>query len=134
MTNHEVFFLDDSKDEALLTKIFLRNAEPPVDVVYFHELDDLLVAVKSIDEERRDPPEAIVVDLNMPVTDGISSIEALNRIPSLADVPVGVCTGSSDPEDEKRARKAGAAFFVIKPFDLDKLDDMRKEIRTKSRG
>jgi DNA-binding NarL/FixJ family response regulator len=57
-------------------------------------------------------PDVIVMDLSMPVLDGFEATRAIGeRVPQAAVV---VLTGSAEPSDVERARKAGAAAYVTK--------------------
>lgn len=58
-------------------------------------------------------PDLIVLDLDMPHTDGFT---ALARIRSITDVPVLVCSGSRGDE-HLRALREGADGYLRKPFD-----------------
>ncbi|MEO7735879.1 MAG: ATP-binding protein, partial [Kofleriaceae bacterium] len=60
-------------------------------------------------------PQLILMDMGMPVLDGISAIQRIRAAPG-GDLPKIVCiTARAFPEDELRARDAGADAFVKKP-------------------
>jgi CheY-like chemotaxis protein len=57
-------------------------------------------------------PDAVLMDLEMPVLDGIQATRMLRRL--LPACPVVVLTASLSPEDAHRARTAGAAAYLTK--------------------
>ncbi|MDO5698256.1 MAG: response regulator [Dermatophilus congolensis] len=63
-------------------------------------------------------PDVVVMDVKMPVLDGISAAEKLHgeRI-----APVVMLTAFSDRELVERARDAGVMAYVVKPFTIDDL-------------
>jgi two-component system response regulator FixJ len=61
----------------------------------------------------------ILVDVHMPVMDGLELQERLNELG--VKLPVVVMTGHGDVQTAVRAMKAGAADFVEKPFDDERL-------------
>ncbi len=64
-------------------------------------------------------PEAILLDWNMPVMDGLEFLTQLRREPD-GDQPVVVfCTVENDPDHISRALSAGAVEYIMKPFDSD---------------
>lgn len=67
--------------------------------------------------------DLVLMDINMP---GISGIEATRRIKSedrFSDIPVVMVTGDSHKEQVVESLKAGAADFVVKPFDKEALQE-----------
>ena len=66
-------------------------------------------------------PEAIVLDLMMPVMDGYGVLAELAKDPRTTAVPVLVLSARAIPEEAERATKAGARRFLEKPFDPDDL-------------
>jgi NarL family two-component system response regulator LiaR len=66
-------------------------------------------AVRLAEELR---PEVVLMDLEMPVLDGIAATRAIRR--SDADCQVVVLTASLAVEDAHRARTAGAAAYLTK--------------------
>ena len=59
-------------------------------------------------------PDVIVLDVAMPVVDGLFFCRGLKADPATRDIPVIVLSGSGSNEDE--AKRAGAEAFLRKPF------------------
>src|SRR3982751_2995285 len=57
-------------------------------------------------------PDAVLMDLEMPVLDGFEATRLLRRL--LPACRVVVLTASLSPEDARRARTAGAAGYLTK--------------------
>jgi CheY-like chemotaxis protein len=62
---------------------------------------------------------AIVMDLDMPIMDGLSATHALKRDRRTAQTPVIVVTGSANGEELERARAAGCDVLLAKPCPPD---------------
>lgn len=59
-----------------------------------------------------------VMDVGMPVMDGVTAAEKIGRI---RPVPIVLVTASSDAETIERARLAGVMNYVVKPVRADQL-------------
>jgi CheY-like chemotaxis protein len=73
-----------------------------------------LEALERVDAER---PDAILLDLMMPVMDGVTFAQALRDRPA-RDVPIVVISADGNPQ---RAASVGARAYLAKPFDIDTL-------------
>ena len=73
----------------------------------------------AIDHCRIEMPDAILLDWNMPVMDGLNFLKELRKDPK-GDKPVVVfCTAERDVAKITQALDAGADEYVMKPFDSD---------------
>jgi CheY-like chemotaxis protein len=64
-------------------------------------------------------PGIILLDLNLPGTDGRDVLSEIKREQELARIPVVVLTTSDDARDVQACYDAGANSYVQKPVDLD---------------
>lgn len=98
-----------AEDEALIRlDVVEMLREAGYDVV--GEAGDGEEAVRLAEEHR---PDLVVMDVKMPVLDGISAAE---RIARARIAPVVLLTAFSQRELVERARDAGAMAYVVKPF------------------
>jgi DNA-binding NarL/FixJ family response regulator len=66
----------------------------------------------AVDLAREEQPDVVLMDIAMPVMDGIAATEAIrSQVPGTRVI---VLTGSDAPHDVSRARSAGAAGYVTK--------------------
>ena len=74
---------------------------------------------KALDCCRRELPDAILLDWNMPVMDGYDFLKALRRLPGGERPKVVFCTTENDVAHIARALHAGANEYIMKPFDKE---------------
>lgn len=66
-------------------------------------------------------PDFIMVDLNLPDINGIELTRRIKSAGALREVPLVVMTGASNKHNVIESLRAGAADFVVKPFDRERL-------------
>lgn len=104
----KILFADD--EEALLVLYKEEFQAPGVEVLLARNGQEALEVCE------RELPDLVVLDIRMPVVDGL---EALRRIRSLwEDLPVIVCTGWERGRDEVASSRAE---YVAKSADLERL-------------
>ena len=72
-------------------------------------------AQQALQRIRRDRPDLVLLDLNLPDRDGLAVLQDV-RLES--NVPVIVVTGRADEVDQIRGLELGADDYVSKPFSL----------------
>jgi two-component system chemotaxis response regulator CheY len=83
---------------------------------------------QGLDQLRSVAPQLVITDLNMPVMDGISFIEAARRDPKGTGVPIIMLTTETAPDMKARGKAAGATGWIDKPFDPAKLVAVAKKL------
>jgi len=68
-------------------------------------------------------PSIILLDLNLPGTDGRDVIREVKQNQSLKTIPIVVLTTSSSPKDIKTCYEFGANSYLLKPMGLKQLKD-----------
>lgn len=82
-------------------------------------LDYLYQRNRYSEADKYPNPDLILLDLNLPGTDGREVLEEIKNDPKLRTIPVIVLTTSSDDEDIEKCYRAGANSYIQKPVDLD---------------
>jgi two-component system, chemotaxis family, chemotaxis protein CheY len=83
---------------------------------------------EAIESCKRQLPDAILLDWNMPKMDGYDFLRVLRRLPG-GDAPkVVFCTTENDVAHIARALHAGANEYIMKPFDKDIVEAKFQEV------
>ena len=77
--------------------------------------------VEAIMLARAKSPDLILMDLCMPVMDGVEAIKLLRAEPSTAEIPIIVITAQGTEDSARLASDAGADAYLDKPVMPDEL-------------
>ncbi len=69
----------------------------------------------------KDPPDLVLLDINMPAGNGLAVCEMLSTDRRLSSVPVIILTGSLDDETKERCRALNTRYFLKSPNLWDRL-------------
>jgi CheY-like chemotaxis protein len=78
-------------------------------------IDEAADGRSALDGVRRDPPDLMFLDLNIPGTSGADVLAALKGDPTTADIRVIVVTATGE-EGRAQAIRLGADAYFTKPF------------------
>ena len=81
---------------------------------------------KAIEEAEESHPDLILLDLSMPVMNGLDAARALKRL--MPKVPIVMFSIHSDAFTEKEARSAGAAALISKFANMSELLGMVRNL------
>ena len=68
-------------------------------------------------------PSVIMLDLNLPGTDGREILQEIKQDEQLKSIPVVVFTTSSNPKDIESCYQQGVNSYMIKPIDIKRLEE-----------
>jgi DNA-binding response OmpR family regulator len=83
-----------------------------------HEVDEAGDGREAVDRASQRKPALLLLDMGLPVLDGYS---VAARLRSLYGDTVLIVTMTADGRAAEKARRIGAAAYLNKPFDLDDL-------------
>jgi two-component system chemotaxis response regulator CheY len=114
-----ILVADDSPTIRGFVRLALRGL--PVEIV------DAEDGSQALEKARAQTPTLALIDVNMPVLDGLGALRGLRADPSeaLRRVPVVMLTAERSDEVLAACRAAGADSFVAKPL---KLGEVRAEV------
>lgn len=115
-TQQTILIVEDSPDDFEVTERALRESNLP-NPIHHCENGDRAIDYLFGGENAR--PGVILLDLNMPGTDGREVLDRIKKDEGRKDIPVIILTTSSDQRDIKECYKIGANTYIQKPVDLD---------------
>lgn len=119
--NQLILVVEDSEEDyETLIRAFQKSgvANPVIRCADGDEALDFLYHRGRFADEKR-LPGIILLDLNLPGTDGYTVLESIKRDDRLRIIPVIVLTCSSDPNDIDRCYTSGANTYIQKPVSFD---------------
>jgi two-component system cell cycle response regulator len=78
----------------------------------------------------REKPDLIILDVTMPVMDGVTMLGKLKEDPALKTIPVIMLTAESGRENVLQIAKLGVRDYLVKPFKEDQLIEKAGRIVT----
>ncbi|TCJ13927.1 diguanylate cyclase [Parasulfuritortus cantonensis] len=109
-----ILLADDSTATALIVVAYLKRDG--------HRVTHVTDGQQAVEAFKSDPPDLVLMDVMMPVMDGI---EATRRIKAMCTdhwVPLIMITGLSEKKDLIAGLRAGADDYLTKPVDPHELD------------
>jgi two-component system cell cycle response regulator len=109
MTSGTVLIADDS----LVVRAVVRTGLEDEGYRVIEAVDGLT----AIEQCRQEPPDVILLDIEMPGLDGYQVLSELKRDPGLENIPVVFLTSRSGTEDVVAGLRGGAHDYLKKPFE-----------------
>jgi two-component system cell cycle response regulator DivK len=111
-----VLIVEDSDD----ARYFMRLALEDMGFLIV-EAENGARAVEVAQVER---PDIILMDLSLPIMDGIMATEKIRASDGLGSIPVIAVTAHQETDFREGAKAAGFNAYITKPVDIDFLSDL----------
>jgi CheY-like chemotaxis protein len=118
----KVLTVDDSKTIRMIVKKAFRP--------YDCQLLDAENGSEGLAVANREKPDLIVLDITMPVMNGIEMLGKLKEEPALKDIPVIMLTAESGKDNVMQILKMGVSDYMVKPFKGAQLIERAEKIIT----
>jgi two-component system, chemotaxis family, chemotaxis protein CheY len=114
MARHRILIVEDSPTMRQLLVFALKRLKD-VDIV---EAQDGMDGLRKVSSDHFD---LALIDINMPVMDGLKLISLIRGEDSLRQIPIIVITTEGANEDRERAIALGANEYLTKPIQANKV-------------
>lgn len=105
---YKVLTVDDSKT----VRIIVKKAFKPFDVEIFEAAN----GVEGLAVAAKESPDFILLDVTMPVMDGVEMLTKLKADPALKSIPVMMLTAEGGRDNVLKIAKIGVRDYLVKPF------------------
>lgn len=114
-----ILCVEDDPDDRLLAEMAHRDSGVVNPLEFVSDGDEALEYLRRVGRYAarvgKDQPGIILLDLNMPGTDGRETLVILKADPALRRIPVVILTTSSAPRDIAASYDKGANSYIVKP-------------------
>lgn len=114
-----VLLIEDTKETIIMISDYLEAVG--YNVLTAHD------GVSGIDQAKRNRPDLILMDVQLPGMNGLETTRRLRADPEFRTIPIIALTALAMPGDRERCLAAGATDYVAKPVSPKKLAQMIEE-------
>ncbi|HEV7377010.1 MAG TPA: response regulator [Pyrinomonadaceae bacterium] len=111
-----VLVVDDQNDNVVLVSLWLQNLGYRVVTAANGE--------SAVEVAKLAMPQLILMDIAMPVMDGLDATRRIRQTPEISDLPVVFLTAFDTKEFRQRAGDAGGDGYLTKPIDFQRLSKL----------
>ena len=122
MANEKILVVDDDKNICELLRLYLVKEGYNVTMVH-----DGGAALAEFDKLH---PDLVLLDVMMPVMDGLAATHAIRTLPrkDSAAVPIVAVSANAFDEDIKRSLASGMNAHLSKPIEVQKLRELLRQL------
>jgi chemotaxis family two-component system response regulator Rcp1 len=112
----KVLLIEDNPGDVYLFNEALRRAELNFELTVLADGAEAMNFVLHHGEDNESPkPNVVILDLQLPLHDGMEILEAIRQSRCLANLPVVMTSSIVSPSDRLRLEGLGVAGYVTKP-------------------
>ena len=108
MTPKTILYVEDNELNRRIVRDLLKRTS--------YRLLEAVDGESSLDIARREHPDLILMDIQLPRLSGIEVTRTLRSEPSTASTPIIAITSFALSGDEQKAKEAGATAYMAKPY------------------
>lgn len=135
MSEHisHIIIADDDLDDHYVIKDAIEKINPSHRFTSVYNGLELLHLLKGTGKTgEKIVPDMIIMDLNMPLLDGLGALSQIKAEEELRNIPVYILSTSRFDYDKQKALELGANDFHSKPFKFEELKEIIKDIYNKT--
>ncbi len=125
ITNKPILLVEDDRVDTMTVTRALKEIDVKNQVVHRENGEEALNYLK---DATGDKPCIILLDLNMPIMNGIEFLRAVKNTETLKLIPVVVLTTSDEPQDKLNSFNLGVAGYMSKAVDYRQFVEIMRAI------
>lgn len=118
-----LYVIDDDHDDFFFLKRVLLKRYPELSVKHYPKPDVFRDQMLTIDK-----PDAIILDINMPILNGFEVMNFLKNSNDWKNVPVLFLSTADDMKIKEKALASGAVNYLVKPIEPSDWDFITDQI------
>ena len=111
-----ILVVEDYEDASLAMRLALEDQG--------YRILEAADGARAVEVAARERPDIILMDLQLPVLDGLAATRQIRAVPELQEAVIVAVTAHNEGDYRAQALAAGCNAFVSKPIDFDFLSDL----------
>ncbi|HEX5876089.1 MAG TPA: response regulator [Pyrinomonadaceae bacterium] len=109
-----VLLVEDTEDNRFMMRRLLEMTG--------YRVVEALNGEEAVRLAEQETPELILMDLSLPVLDGLAATRLIRKLPQLASTPIIAVSAHDTSDFQSEAIRAGCNNYVSKPIDFSELE------------
>jgi CheY-like chemotaxis protein len=111
-----ILLVEDTEDNRVMMRRLLEMSG--------YSVIEAVNGVEAITQAEHDVPEIILMDLSLPLIDGLAATRRIRQLPSLKGVPIIAVSAHDTLDFHAEALAAGCDAYITKPIDYGELEGL----------
>ena len=111
-----VLLVEDTEDNRFMMRRLLEMAG-------YHVIE-AMNGEEAVKLAKTGSPRLILMDLSLPVIDGLAATRLIRKLPQLESVPIIAVSAHDTSDFQSEAIEAGCNSYVTKPIDFNELEEL----------
>ncbi|HUP88010.1 MAG TPA: response regulator [Longimicrobiales bacterium] len=107
--NKRVLLVEDNEDNRMIYATILGHCG--------YSVTEAPNGLEGVSRAESELPDLIVMDISLPIIDGLEATRRIRANPTTADIPVLAVTAHAQDSDRQRAMAAGCSHYLAKPVE-----------------
>jgi len=117
-----VLLVEDTEDNRFMMRRLLEMSG--------YRVVEAMNGEEAVKLARAEKPQLILMDLSLPVIDGLAATRLIRKLPALQSTPIIAVSAHDTSDFQDEAVEAGCNRYVTKPIDFNQLEQLIEQLLT----
>ena len=118
-----VLLVEDTEDNRFMMRRLLEMAG--------YQVVEATNGEEAVKVARAESPRVILMDLSLPVIDGLAATRLIRKLPDCQRTPIIAVSAHDSSDFQLEAMEAGCNSYITKPIDFNELEELIGQLLTK---
>jgi len=121
-----VLLVEDTEDNRFMMRRLLEMTG--------YRVIEAMNGEEAVELARSESPELILMDLSLPIIDGLAATRLIRQLPNFEETPIIAVSAHDTADFQLEALHAGCDSYITKPIDFNELEQLITQLLEKPRN